>query len=379
MKYHFEFLAKTKSQLLYTYKNIEAQKHFLKKDSPPTESTHSEFKTITNNKKYFNKPPFVGHKEYKITNNLNLFISNQDFYFEFTSQSVSSTGEPQNLYKFEVFHAYYLTYDGRNSGLRPANSNPGGAYILSTTELQYKKFVVDFEKSYFEPGSKITKIVLKFKKSILILTIPNSAESANKIQLESIWDPIDLKDKIPKEYLLVVKTDIDNSLTLPDGTLQPEFWTDSNGIKMMRRIKDFRSSYEYKVTEQLASNFYPVNAMISLFDRRGEKYEDQEFKNESYKSRKVTVLNDRAQSGGAMEPGEIIMIHNRHSNRDDRRGLADGIYENHSFNVYFRVNNYLVFGNDDDAIKDLENTIQERFNLFVWDGENERQAIKGIV
>ncbi len=69
-----------------------------------------------------------------------------------------------------------------------------------------------------------------------------------------------------------------------------------------------------------------------------------------------------------MELGELIMIHNRHSNRDDRRGLVDGIYEKHSFNVYFRVNNYLVLGNDDEAIKDLENNVQEKvwFVLIRW-------------
>jgi hypothetical protein len=310
---------------------------------------------------------------------MKLVISKQDFYFELISSNKSLKSKTQNLYRFEIFHAYYLTYNGRNSSLRPVNSNPGGAYILSTTELFYTKFGVDFEKSYFEQGSKVTKILFKFEKSILILTISNKTENANKIQMESIWEPIDVRDKNPKEYLLLVKTDIDNSITLPDGSIQPEFWTDSNGLKMMRRIKDFRTTYDYEVTEKLASNFYPVNSMISLFDRLGVKYnkDEGEIINEEYKARKVTILNDRAQSGGSMEPGEIIMIHNRHSYRDDRRGLADGIYENDSFNVHFKVNNYIVFENDDEAIKDLENTVQERFSLSIWDGENEGQSIKG--
>lgn len=261
--------------------------------------------------------------------------------------------------------------------MRPNGSNPGGAYILSTTELNYRKFNLDFEHSYFEQGSKITKIVFRFKKSFLIITLANEAKSLNAFQIESIWDPIDMNDNKPKEYLLVVKTDIDNNLTLPDGSIQPEFWTDSNGIKMMRRIKDFRPHYDYKVTEKLASNFYPVNSMFSLLERNKAKFAEENFKDFNYEAKKVTLLNDRAQSGGAMEAGEIIIIHNRHSNRDDRRGLADGIYENDSFANNFRVNNYLVFGNDVETIKDVENAVQERFGLLTYDGESEAKNFDG--
>jgi len=261
--------------------------------------------------------------------------------------------------------------------LRPQGSNPGGAYILSTTELNYRKFNVDFEKSYFETGSIITKIVLRFEKSFLIITFASTEKAANAFQVESVWDPIDLNDLQPKEYLLVVKTDIDNTLTLPDGLVQPEFWTDSNGIKMMRRIKDFRAHYDYKVTEKLSSNFYPVNAMFSLLERNKAKFAEENFKDFNYEARKVTLLNDRAQSGGAMEAGEMIMIHNRHSNRDDRRGLSDGIYENDSFGTHFKVNNFLVFGNDVENLKDIESAIQERFGLLTWEGEKETKEVNG--
>jgi len=270
-----------------------------------------------------------------------------------------------------------LSYNGYNSPLRPTNSNPGGAYILSTTELNYKKFSIDFQKSYYEQGNKITKIVLQFEKSILILTLSNDGKSVNNIHMESIWDPISKHDLYPKEYLLVVRTDIQNLIRLPDGTTQPEFWTDSNGIKMMRRIKDFRASYNYTITEKLASNFYPVNSMISLFERKTMNYTSDDFENVDYGSRKITLLNDRAQSGGAMEEGEIIMIHNRHSTKDDRRGLADGIYETSSFDIQFRINNYLIFGNDDANIKDIENSLQERFSLLSWSGEKDVESING--
>lgn len=333
--------------------------------------TLKNFKSITNNKKYFSNPSSET-QEYQINKNLKLTVSQEKIVFD-----LSPIEEHTKSYKFEVFHAYYFTYNGSNSDLRPSGSNPGGAYILSTTELNYRKFNVDFEKSYFEVGSKLTKIVLRFEKSFLIITFTNQGLATNTFQIESVWDPINTSDREPKEYLLVVKTNIDNTVTLPNGSAQPEFWTDSNGIKMMRRIKDFRATYDYKVTEKLASNFYPVNAMFSLLERNNSKYAEENFKDFDYEARKVTLMNDRAQSGGAMEAGEIIMIHNRHSNKDDRRGLADGIYENDSFGSHFRVNNYLVFGNDVENLKAVESAVQERFGLLTWEGENEAKDVVG--
>ncbi len=340
--------------------------------------TIDNYKKITNNKKYFSSPS-SGNKEYQIGKNLKLTISSEKIYFDLSSEQQNSNNEQSKLYKFEVFHAFYLTYNGFNSDLRPAGSNPGGAYILSTTELNYTKFNLDYEKSYYEVGSKITKIVFRFEKSFLILTFTNESKSSNAIEIDSVWDPIDINEANPMEYLLVVKTDIDNTVTLPDASVQPEFWTDSNGIKMMRRIKDFRASYDYKVTEKLASNFYPVNSMFSLLERNKTMYTAEEnFKDFNYEARKVTLMNDRAQSGGAMQAGEMIMIHNRHSNKDDRRGLSDGIYENDSFGVNFRVNNYLVFGNDVETLKALESSVQERFSVLSWEGEQEAKEVVGI-
>jgi len=327
-----------------------------------------------NSKKYFTEIKKDGDDVYIINKNLKISISQDDFFFEFKSAPTSS--QPSQNYTFKVFHAYYESYNGYNSLLRPINSNPGGAYILSTTTLDYKAFPIDFEKSYIENGSKISKVILRFEKSFLILTFTNEGNSINNFQMESIWDPIDKNDLNPKEYLLVVKSDIDNNITLPDNSVQPEFWTDSNGIKMMRRIKDFRASYKFNVTEKLASNFYPVNSMMSLFERKKVAYNKEDYKDFYYSSRKITILNDRAQSGGAMDTGELIMIHNRHSNWDDRRGLCDGIYELSSFNINFKLNNYLIFGNDDENIKYVENSIQERFNLFIWNGEKDFQIIK---
>jgi len=357
---------------------VHNKKNFTSKTNKPInflEKTHKlKLNKNKNIKNYFTELKLNGGNTYDINKNLKLTISQDDFFFEFTSEPTNSLSS--QTYTFKVFHAYYLSYDGYNSNLRPMNSNPGGAYILSTTSLEYNVFKVDYDKSYYENGSNVSKIVLRFEKSYLILTIANEGDFINNFQMESIWDPIDKNDSNPKEYLLVVKSDIDNSITLPDGKVQPEFWTDSNGIKMMRRIKDFRASYKYTVTEKLGSNFYPVNSMMSMFERKKANYNVEDYKDIDYSSRKLTLLNDRAQSGGAMENGEFIMIHNRHSNWDDRRGLADGIYENSSFNINFRVNNYLIFGNNDENIKNVENSIQERFNLFVWDGDRELQINK---
>lgn len=42
------------------------------------------------------------------------------------------------------------------------------------------------------------------------------------------------------------------------------FYTDSNGREMLRRVRDFRPTWDLEVIEPVAGNFYPVTSAIYL-------------------------------------------------------------------------------------------------------------------
>jgi hypothetical protein len=299
------------------------------------------------------------NKKIKLTENISIFKENSNSVkFEISTKL--------NSYNITAYHAYYESYNGKNSKLRPDDSCPSGAYILSTTKIDFDKFELINEKSYFEKGNLVSRVVLRFEKSYLILTMDNESPR-DYVEFESIWDPIP-EDAKALEYLLVVDSDIDNEINLTSGVKQSEFWTDSNGIKMMRRIKDFRSGYDLASNEDsVAANFYPVNSMFSIREKTSEKrnYTSDEYQGLTNENKMVSYMVDRSQSIGSIKKGQIISIQNRQSYTDDRKGMTDWVLkEGHSFKINFKVKSYLVFDNNINLIKKIENKIQNRFALL---------------
>jgi hypothetical protein len=154
---------------------------------------------------------------------------------------------------------------------------------------------------------------------------------------------------------------------LPSGKKEPEFWTDSNGIKMMRRIKDFRTGYDFHVEDPVSANFYPVNSMFSIREKTSNSinYSINEYEGLTNENKMISYMVDRSESIGALKKGQFIVIQNRQSYTDDRKGMADGLLkEASSFKINFKIKSYLVFDNNPNLIKQIENKIQNRFALF---------------
>lgn len=76
------------------------------------------------------------------------------------------------------------------------------------------------------------------------------------------------------------------------------FYTDSNGRELLKRVRNFRETYDYTDDEPVAGNYYPITARIVVKD------EEQDIT--------LVVLNDRAQGGSSLKDGDIeIMVSNR--------------------------------------------------------------------
>jgi len=44
------------------------------------------------------------------------------------------------------------------------------------------------------------------------------------------------------------------------------FYTDSNGLEMQERIKNYRPTWDLKTKEHVSGNYYPINQAIAIRD-----------------------------------------------------------------------------------------------------------------
>ena len=87
-----------------------------------------------------------------------------------------------------------------------------------------------------------------------------------------------------------------------------QWYTDSNGKEMILREYNKRGpSYPkpYKISEPVAGNFYPVNALMSMDDGENE----------------LAVLTDVSQAGASLADGELEFLVHRRLQDDDHRGV----------------------------------------------------------
>lgn len=53
-------------------------------------------------------------------------------------------------------------------------------------------------------------------------------------------------------------------LTNPHIHNEGVFYTDSNGLEMQQRIRNYRATWQWERDELVAGNYYPVNALIGI-------------------------------------------------------------------------------------------------------------------
>ena len=266
--------------------------------------------------------------------------------------------------EFSLSHAFYTSYDGANSKVRPEKSNPDGAYIFAPCEDELQRYEsVNKDKSFIQQNDYFTSIILRYPNSYLIIIIQNSNLN---IYIESIFDPLPRKSEKAYNYLLVLDSNIDN---INKKYSKPEIYTDSQGINMMQRIKDTRPNYKYELTEKISSNFYPITSVVSLHETENE-------------ANKISIYSDRAQSVGVIDKGQIQIICQRFSTVDDWKGVGEPLYENSSSDRFFPVKHFISFDNKNHgnyfnkvplllAIDNSENNFEVKDNLLnIYEGND---------
>lgn len=102
------------------------------------------------------------------------------------------------------------------------------------------------------------------------------------------------------------------------------FWTDSNSLQMMKRnVRELPT-----MDSTIPGNYYPVTSAIAMRDHRANS------------SMQVTIMNDRAQGGGAdlSESSTIELMQHRRTLQEDGKGNHEALNETDSEDIGIRVN-----------------------------------------
>ncbi|XP_025208868.1 lysosomal alpha-mannosidase-like isoform X2 [Melanaphis sacchari] len=150
----------------------------------------------------------------------------------------------------------------------------------------------------------------------------------DNIEFEWLIGPIPDNDKIGKEVI--------SRFHIPFYKNNQTFYTDSNGREMLKRIVNYRPSFNLKENvENVSGNYYPITSRISLTDQHT----------------RFSILNDRSQGGSSLQDGEIELMVHRRIFYDDAFGVGEALNET-AFGVGLvaRGHHYLTLGSVDKQI-----------------------------
>ena len=102
--------------------------------------------------------------------------------------------------------------------------------------------------------------------------------------------------------------EISNEITVnfycPTLQNHQRFFTDGNGLKMVKRNLNSRESYpEFKTPQKISSNFFPIYSAIAIADLSSNL--------------QMTVMTDRTMGGSSLVSGRIELHAHRRINGDD--------------------------------------------------------------
>ncbi|KAF5279397.1 hypothetical protein FQA39_LY05507 [Lamprigera yunnana] len=240
----------------------------------------------------------------------------------------------------------FFFYPGAVGNNEISKNRSSGAYIFrpnGTTAFTVTNKVTN----QIYKGKLVTEIHQKFNEWVSQIIRIYSTESF--IEFDWLIGPIPRETTNGIEVITKYMTKLKS-----DGT----FYTDSNGREMMKRVKNFRPSWNLNVSEEVAGNYYPVTSKILIRDSEADI--------------EVAVLNDRAQGGTSLNNGEIELMLHRNCLKDDAFGVGEPLDEM-AFNkrLVVRGSHYLVAGpyinnNGGKTLAAQERDLAQRKLLQAW-------------
>lgn len=195
----------------------------------------------------------------------------------------------QNFYYYEGMKGYNYNPSNRASG----------AYIFRPARNE-RIAVNNFAEISIYKGKNVTEIHQVFTPWVS-QTIRLYSNDEN---IEFIWQvgPIPVDEWLGKEVVTVYETDIGNNST---------FFTDSNGRRWMKRIRNNRNSWNFTITEPTASNYYPITTGVYIADKK----------------QRLNVIVDRPEGASSMSNGSVEIMLHRRLLYDDNKGVREPLDE----------------------------------------------------
>ena len=201
-----------------------------------------------------------------ISDNFN--VKNLIFYKNFSFFLQYYDNNKLNNLTMSILNGIYTgfpAYEKNNTDeyVRNSESNPDGAYVFTPFELYPNDVNIDLNLSYFFKGDLSTSIILRNENtSFSIITFFNNK---NFFKIDTILDKVS-SEYLKKNYLMLIKTNINNIETINSNFTTNYFFTDSNGLYMMKRYKNYSTKFEYTHNETVSNNFFPVTTCASIKD-----------------------------------------------------------------------------------------------------------------
>ena len=147
-----------------------------------------------------------------------------------------------------------------------------------------------------------------------------------------------------------------------------ECYTDSNGLDMQHRKKDYRPSWNFTQTQPVAGNYFPLNSGMFIRD----------------KTTQLTMVVDRAQGGtGVLDVGQMEIMLHRSSLEDDSRGVGEPLFERDDRNrgLVVRGTTALYLG-DPSTSAEIWRPLADRFymsNQIFYLQSSDGDGVSGVV
>ncbi|KAK0079162.1 hypothetical protein PV326_008900 [Microctonus aethiopoides] len=235
---------------------------------------------------------------------------------------------------------YYEGTKGNNTGW---TNRASGAYIFRPKESIVHNLAFTGNYKIFQ-GPLVDEIHLTINQ--FVSQIVRLYFGEDKIEFEWLIGPIPIEDSIGREVVTKYSSNLSSDRT---------FYTDSNAREMLKRVRDYRPTWNVTLKEKIAGNYYPVTAKIYLEDK--------------IKQLRLSVLNDRAQGGTSMIDGQLeLMLHRRLLN-DDAFGVGEALNEKaFGKGLVVRGTHYLIASdlNDITSAELLEKSLTVQLALRPW-------------
>ncbi|XP_018323399.1 lysosomal alpha-mannosidase-like isoform X2 [Agrilus planipennis] len=224
----------------------------------------------------------------------------------------------------------------RSSGayiFRPNDSNVYTVSEKATIETYLGSLIVEIRQTFSDWISQTIRLYC----------------SENFVEFDWIVGPIPTDGGNGKEIITRYTTTLKTNST---------FYTDSNGKEILKRVRNFRPTWDLNVFENASGNYYPVTSKISIRDETN--------------GLEVAVLTDRPEGGSSLSDGEIELMIHRNCFADDSFGVGEALNEYaYGKGLVVRGSHYFSSGSflkltGDQTLASQQKDIAQRKLLRAW-------------